>query len=315
VNPYVFIVGCPRSGTTLLRRMVDAHPDIAVIDETHWITHLYERRRGVTADGLATPEILEHLRGDRRFARLELPWPAVERVLDGARDYAAFVSGVFDQYGALHGKRLVGDKTPGYIRKIPTLRRLWPNARFVHLIRDGRDVALSVAAWKKSDRLFAEYRGWPDDPWTTAALWWERSLRLGREAAAALPPGSYREMRYEALVSDPQGECRALCGFLGLEFDPAMLRFHEGRTRRHPRYTTKQQWLPPTGGLRDWRTQMPAEVLESFESAAGDLLDELGYPRGARPPAPSMRERANAARRVFCEDVLARQRPLPEGWA
>ena len=61
MNPYVFIVGCARSGTTLLRRIVDAHPDIAITRETHWIAKRFERQEGVTADGLVTPELFSRL--------------------------------------------------------------------------------------------------------------------------------------------------------------------------------------------------------------------------------------------------------------
>ena len=66
--------------------------------------------------------------------------------------YAKFVSSIFDLYGQRQGKRLVGDKTPGYVRHIPLLHALWPKARFVHLIRDGRDVCLSMLNWKRAHK-------------------------------------------------------------------------------------------------------------------------------------------------------------------
>ena len=70
MNPFVFLVGCPRSGTTLLRRMVDSHSAIAITRETHFIPKLYERRAGVTVDGRVTPALLPRLLADRRFVRL-----------------------------------------------------------------------------------------------------------------------------------------------------------------------------------------------------------------------------------------------------
>jgi Sulfotransferase family len=316
VNPYVFIVGCPRSGTTLFQRVVDAHPELAIIDETLWILRLYRRSEGVTADGLVTARVIDDLLADRRFARLDLPIADVEGLLDGGRtSYTSFVSGIFDLYGRARGKRLVGDKSPGYVRKIPRLHQLWPAAKFVHLIRDGRDVALSALGWKTGDRIFSEFRGWPDDPWTTAALWWERSVRLGREAAGDLPPGRYHEVRYEALVADPEAESRTLCAFLDLPYDDAMVRFHEGRTQRAPGASAKRQWLPPTAGLRNWRTQMSPEAVERFEASAGGLLDELGYARGAPAPSPGRSEHAASARRAFGQDILSRSRRLPRAWA
>jgi hypothetical protein len=316
VNPYVFIVGCPRSGTTLFQRVVDAHPELAVIDETLWILRLYRRSEGVTADGLVTPRVIDDLLADRRFVRLDLPIADVERLLDGGRTpYTRFVSGIFDLYGRSRGKPLVGDKSPGYVRRIPTLHQLFPEARFVHLIRDGRDVALSATGWKKADRIFRGWPDWPDDPWTTAALWWERSVRLGRDASGLLPPGRYHEVKYEALVADPTAESRKLCAFLDLPYDEAMVRFHEGRTRPQRGRGTKSQWLPPTSGLRDWRTQMSADALERFEAAAGDLLDELGYGRGVPAPREKRLEHAAAARQAVRQNMLAQDRRLPRAWA
>ena len=71
-NPYVFIVGCPRSGTTLLERMVNAHPEIAIIHESHWITRFFKKRIGVTQDGVVTPEMVSALCEYHRFHLLEV---------------------------------------------------------------------------------------------------------------------------------------------------------------------------------------------------------------------------------------------------
>jgi hypothetical protein len=316
MNPYVFIVGCPRSGTTLLQRMLDAHHDVAVIPETLWITRIYERRQGLSDDGFVTPKLIDRLLSKQRFVRLGIERADLEGLLSsGSRPYASFVTDIFDLYGQARGKHLVGDKSPGYVRSIPTLHSLWPKARFVHLIRDGRDVALSAVSWRKADRVLGDFRTWPGDPWTTAALWWERSVRLGREAASTLPADSYLELTYETLVADSESACREVCSFLDLPYGAGMIHFHEGRTIPDPGLPTKRQWLPPTAGLREWRTQMPADDLERFEAAAGALLAELGYARGAPRLSPDRIARARAARETFAEDVARRGRPLPVRWA
>jgi hypothetical protein len=308
MNPYLFIVGCPRSGTTLLQRLLDAHPELAVINETLWITR--------EADGLVGPELVSRLFENRRFQRLDLRRREVERLLetDSPVSYARFVSGIFDLYGRRQGKPFVGDKSPGYVREMGALHALWPNAKFVHLIRDGRDVWLSVAAWKKAERSVGRFATWAQDPVATTALWWERSVRLGREAGASLGPSLYHEIRYEHLVEEPAQECRALCAFLGLPYDEAMLRFHEGRTRSEPGLTSKRAWLPPVRGLRDWHDQMPAAEVERFEATAGELLDELGYPRVLARLPHGVGRRAAEVRSVFTEDALARGRVLPGRW-
>jgi sulfotransferase family protein len=316
VNPFVFLVGCPRSGTTLLHRLVDAHPEAAIVHETLWIAKFWERRVGLTPDGRVTRELAVRLHEHRRFGQLGIDQAALDRLVDAHTEdtYAELVTALFDLYGAGRGKPFVGDKSPGYVRSIPTLHELWPQARFVHLIRDGRDVCLSAINWKKADRVFRDHATWPQEPIATAALWWERSVRLGREAGASLPSELYAEVRYEDVVAHPARECRRICAFLGLEYDEAMIRFHEGRTRETPGLTTKRKWLPPTAGLRDWRTDMSRDEVASFEAAAGDLLDELGYERGALDLDGDLALRTRAVRHRFAGDVALRGRPLPEGW-
>jgi Sulfotransferase family len=309
MNPFVFIVGCLRSGTTLLRRMVDAHPHLAIIHETEWVPRWFEKGIGITPDGLVTPELIDRLLEFRKFADLRIGREELESLLEGGEplSYSSFVSGIFDLYGKAQGKRLVGEKSPGYVRYLRTLHHLWPEAKFVHLIRDGRDVCLSVMNWKKAGRTAGRYAPWAEDPISTAALWWEWHVRLGREAGASLGPVLYHEIRYESLLAQPEDECRALCAFLGIPYDGAMLRYHEGRTRHEPGLDAKAAWLPITSGLRDWRSEIPAEDLERFEAIVGDLLSELGYPRAFPHPREEAMRHASRIRESFRQDPRARR--------
>jgi hypothetical protein len=316
VNPYVFIVGASRSGTTLLRRMVDAHPEIAITRETHWIIKALQGKNGVSPEGPATPELLSRLLTDKRFTMMGIDRGELERLVSGDAfvSYAQFVTATFDQHGASEGKRLVGDKVPSYVTEMPTLHRLFPEARFVHMIRDGRDVCLSVLEWRRPGREVWRFSAWDEDPVSVTALWWERRVRLGRETGALLAPGLYHELRYEPLVADPAHESEVLCRFLGVPYDDRMLRFHEGRERHDPNLSAKKAWRPVTAGLRDWRTQMPPEDVERFEAAVGELLDELGYPRGAPEPGQAAVDHAASVRESFVGDLRAWGQRLPAHW-
>jgi sulfotransferase family protein len=313
VNPYVFIVGAPRSGTTLLRRLVDAHPDIAITRETHWITKLLEGRDAVSPDAPVTPQLLSRLGAHPKFTRMEVDPHELERLVSREEpvSYAELVTRVFDLYGEARGKRLVGDKVPDYVRNLPLLHRLWPTAKFVHLIRDGRDVCSSMLTRERFARRFAT---WGEDPISTAALSWEQLVRLGREAGAELPPGNYHEMRYEALAAEPARECRRLCDFLGVPYDERMLRFHEGRRRDEAGRDAKSSWRPVTAGLRSWRTEMADCDVQRFEAAAGGLLAELGYPRAVPDPTSDATRRAAQLRHAFEQYARARGTRLPERW-
>jgi hypothetical protein len=319
MNPYVFVVGCARSGTTLLKRVLNAHPQIAITRETHWIPLVYQERAGLTPEGLVTPGLIDTLLADWRFKRMGVGRPELERLLTSGEpvSYARFVSGLFDLYGRAEGKPLVGDKTPIYGIDIPLLHGLWPRARFVHLIRDGRDVCLSVQNWKRKDGstgLVENFTTWAEDPVATTGVWWAWRVRLAREAGTPLSPEQYYELRYEALVHHPAEECARLCAFLKVPYEESMLRFYEGRTREKPGLPTKKAWLPITPGLRDWRTQMAPEDQERFEATAGDLLDELGYPRAVPHPRPEAREQAARLRERFIREAQVRGRDLPQDW-
>jgi hypothetical protein len=316
MNPYLFIVGCPRSGTTLLRRLVDTHPLVAVIDEMRWIASFFERREGLTPEGLVTPELVDRLLAYDRFATLEISREQLERLIDTGDPipYPKFVTGIFDLYGQAQGKSLVGDKTPRYARSIGTLHALWPHARFVHLVRDGRDVCMSILNWRKADQVLGRFSTWGEDQVATAALWWEWHVRLGREDGGSLAPKLYHEVRYEALVSEPAKECEKLCSFLDLPYDDAMLKFHEGRTKMKPGLDAKKAWLPITSGLRDWRSQMTLDDVERFEAAAGGLLEELGYPRVVPDPPQEKLEEATRIHHAFTQEVRAKEWRLPEHW-
>ena len=323
MNPFVFIVGCPRSGTTLLQRLLDCHPLVAVTPETHWIPRWYEKgkAKGITPEGLVTRKLVRKLLAFPRFKELEIDREEVEPLIKPRRTvtYPRFVSALFDLYGQKRGKRLVGDKTPGYARNLDTLHALWPAAKFIHLIRDGRDVCLSLLSWQrardwKAGQGLTRFRAWTESPVCAAALWWDWHVRLAREAGLAIGPAVYAEARYEALVADPPNECRKLCDFLGIPYDEDMIRLYESRATQGNAGDEKHSWRPITPGLRDWQPQMPSQDVELFEAAAGDLLDELGYRRAKPAPGLCALQYAQEARRRCALDAQSVRYAVPAVW-
>ncbi len=293
-NPYVFIVGCPRSGTTLLQRMVNAHPKIAVMPEAPWMYQLFKQRNGITPHGTVTADLIPALLEHPKFATLGITGDQLLPLIgeDQHPTYAAFVRRIFDLYGMMQGKDLVGNKTPGLVRRLEVVHEHWPEARIINLIRDGRDVFLSMKNRPLHSHDSEAHPGWTEDPVSRGALWWELSVQLGRKAGKSLGPRLYYEVRYESLVNHPTEACARLCDFLEVPQSDAMLRFYEsGKTKKASR--------PLIPGLRDWRSQMSAEDIERFESAAGKMLDDLGYPRAFPHPSPELVERSVRMRRLL----------------
>lgn len=286
--PFPFFVGCGRSGTTLVRAMFDSHPNMAVVYESFFVSRLlragprYER-----PDGFAVDRFVADLAGHFAFDTLGLSEPDMGRALaPPPADTADAIRRIYGRYAEAQGKVRYADKTPMYVQVIPVLAAGLPEARFVHIIRDGRDVAL----------------GYMHAPWgpmrlADAALYWKRNVERGRAAGARLGPQRYREVRYEQLIAEPESALGELCDFVDLAFDPAMLRYHERSeqvlaTINNPQYHRGLS-MPLTKGMRDWRTQMAVNDVAVFEALAGDTLAALGYER--HHPEPSRRVRAAGA--------------------
>lgn len=287
--PFPFFVGCGRSGTTLLRALVDGHPDMAVPPESHFIVPL---ARHLAPGAFDAGSFLDHLYASERFGLWELDRTALEASFGDSPpdDYAGAVRAVFALWAARRGKERYADKTPVYVLHVASLARLFPEAVFVHLVRDGRDVAAS----------FLEL-GWAATV-EEAAFHWQLRVQRGRRAGRSLPAGRYHELRYEDLVRDPESSLRWLCQVMGLPFEAAMLD-HEHRaaevvrTTSHPSYHRNLAG-PVARHVRDWRRDLSRDQVARFELSAGRLLDDLGYERsGGRPSA-----------RVRCEVAVRRAR-------
>jgi hypothetical protein len=308
-NPYVFVVGCPRSGTTLLQRMLDAHPMLTVANDTHFIPKALKGCEVRAALPLSA-ELVERVRTYKRFPRLGVPPEAVDGAAR-ATTYAEFVARLYDALAAQHGKPFAGEKTPDYCDELPLLHTLFPAARVVHIVRDGRDVALSVLEWAHEGKGPGRKALWQEQPIAVSALWWWAKVATGRRGGTGLGASTYREVRYEDLVADPESELRGLSEFLGLPYDPAMVGFAEGHDPPHPpqdgRVDAKKSWLPATSGLRDWRTGLSEQDEALFEALAGDLLGALGYEQRHRDGVPDeVEELARRCREWWEQDAATR---------
>lgn len=305
-NPYLFIVGCTRSGTTLLQRMLDHHPLLAVANEARFMLRIAEDgANGI--DPLLTSELKEWVCSHRRFPKLGLTEVAVDRAAENSRTYREFVSALYSEYGSLHGKVLAGEKTPRYVRYLPLLHTLFSWVKSVHIVRDGRDVALSTLHWaREGNKGPGRFQLWSKSPLASCALWWRWQVSAGRLDGEGLGSERYHELKYEDLVNRPEQTLRDVTQFLELPFAAEMLSFHEGKVRSGNGLSTKKAWLPPTPGLRDWRTQMSAGDIELFEAIAGDLLSTLGYERACNVISPAIAKVAEQYRNRWETEMAVR---------
>jgi len=268
-EPPLIVLGVRRSGTTLLRVMLDRNSALAVPDESYFVPQLARRHRG-SVDPAA---FLDDLRRLPTLVEWGLSPDAVARRLRPGMTTGAAIAAVFETYAAERGKPRWGDKTPLYMQHLPLLERLFPRAAYVHLIRDGRDAATSFL--EVPDGIMTAGWGHPRDAAGFAAQW-ATEVRAARALGARVGPARHLEVRYEALVAAPGEELGRVCAFAGLEYDDGMLGY-VGRTDSARKDHQKRLDEPPRVGVRDWRTEMPAADTAAFEATAGDLLHELGY--------------------------------------
>jgi hypothetical protein len=286
--PAPFVVGMGRSGTTLLRLMLDAHPALVIPPETHFVPGVIE----ACASGAGPDEIVEAMASMRQWGDHGI---AAGEVLERLRgldrlDAAPALRTFYAIHTERAGKPRWGDKTPIYVESMREIAGALPEARFIHLIRDGRDVALSRAA-----RGFGK-----DQSGQRAGQRWRKRIRAARKQARHLD--HYLELRYEDLVAEPEPALRKACELCELDYDPAMLNYHEraeermaemardlpGRDGESVRPAEERmaahamtQKPPSQSRVGVWRQEMSPEDIQGFEEEAGDLLAELGYPVGA----------------------------------
>jgi predicted ATP-grasp superfamily ATP-dependent carboligase/CelD/BcsL family acetyltransferase involved in cellulose biosynthesis len=301
-----FVIGTDRSGTTLLRLMLNEHPRLHIPRESGFVTDLMDtfpmdRPLSAAERRLAGEIVVRHW----RWRDWQLPDDELRAALAGleAADLARVVDRVF-RAGAEHrAKTRWGDKTPAYVDDIARLHRLFPRARFLHIVRDGRDVCLSLK------RL-----GWRGRTTMDIARYWSRAVSAALAAGRPLGP-LYCELAYEDLVLDTERVLRRACDFLGEPFHDRMLRFHESAEREIADWETaihaKLTRPPRASDVRRWEREMSRADLAIFEAIGGRTLQASGYTLRYRRSAPLQRAVAQV---VFGAARAARQAGLMPEW-
>ena len=275
-NGPVFITGNRRSGTTLLSNLIDRHENISVFVESFFIPRFYYAQIFYwpltnTRNLLRLANTIVNEQSSRRN---DLHLSSEALVSMKRRTYPGIVGTLLKNWAKEHGKTVWGDKSPGYHTKLDILHRLFPDARFIHIIRDGRGV------WSSLKNL-----GWEKNV-VRVAREWVTGIRKARRFAQAHGRENYLELRYEDLVQDPEKELRRIMKFLGQPYTEKLMsrKTTSHRNKAFVGWPGIHEKLDGTRPYR-WRDVLSNEEIALFESQAEDLLRDLEYPLVHENPA------------------------------
>ena len=266
---FLFIIGSPRSGTTWLQLMLGAHPQVCATTELRlynkyiapWL-QAWKEESPLTEEG-------------NHYLGLPVLWTEAEfhEFLRGFLD-RVYTKVIAAKAAATH----ILDKHPQYSQFVEDIHFFIPGARFIHVIRDGRDVAVSLAAASRQMGWFAR------EPLPDYGAFWKRELLAARKASGYT--GRYLEVRYEELSASPASALKSVFGFCGLaasdELVAAIVEKHKFENLKRSRLSPAEGVRVPEGHYRQgkvgsWHREFTALQRYLFDKTAGDLLRELGY--------------------------------------
>ena len=273
-EPPLFVIGFQRSGTTLVRLMLDNHPRLAIpLDVVGLWARYYgrlEHYNRLTADADVESLVRDVLGEERlRLWQVDLTTSDILSQVRG-HTFPDVVAAFYLAYAQSKGKSRWGDKDPGNMSRIHLINLWFPDSRVLHIVRDGRDACLSHTR-----------QSFGFDHVLTCADAWREQVEWVRRIGLILGPQRYMEIRYEDLLRSPEETLRDVCSFLALDYSNRMLKYYERVDESIP--ASKRHIWPlidrpvQRGNAGRWKSEMSDGLRLCFEKRAGPLLEELGY--------------------------------------
>ncbi len=272
----VFIIGYPRSGTTLLRMILCNHPSIFIAYELLFLPYLigkwpgygnvseYSNFRRMYEDVMATYYFVEKRSRGAKTISVEEWYERCQAfdILSVLLPVIQYETGAPDTPGVW-----LGDKSPNYTTRVSAIKKAIPEARFIHIVRDVRDTALSARkAWNKNIYRFVQR--WADD------------IRDLQRALREIPADNLVEIRYEDLVKDPETTLTRIFTFLDLNYDPTMLKLQKPAENLGD---TRGCVAVVSSNTEKYKSRLQAVEISRMESLCWDMLHCYGYQAGKYP--------------------------------
>lgn len=273
-----FLVGAERSGTTLLRLMLDHHTQLSWCNEFEYAVDLISNRK----DWPQLETYYKWLETHRIFQDSKFE-------IDPTLNYSELVNSFLFQKKTNENRQLVGATVH---RHFDRLLQIWPNAKFIHIVRDGRDVARSCIGM-----------GWAGNIWTGVDGWIEAEV-LWKDFSKSLSPNQKIEVTYESLITNPKNNLKSICSFIGISFEPAMFSY----------YKTTDYDLPNPKLVQQWKRKLSNKEIQLIEWKISNMLLERNYELSGLPlrkPNSVMQQVLRWQNKVVCVQFKINRIGLP----
>ena len=276
-NKPIFIVGCERSGTTVIRLILHTHPNIAIPPQTKILKKLYKRRfifRDLSKKQNRS-RIAEYVltNYDKKTKLVDLgvdPQSIHQKIQSSGNSIGAIGAIIFQEYAKKHHKLRWGDKRPYYIKYLRQLLQLFPDAQIIHIVRDPRDVVASLLSmpWWKKDLI-------------SSILNWKEAIHKGSIMKKQLSSDQYFELRYEDFIDNPEQWVKQICRFLNEDYYPHMLQFQTTAETAVPEY--KMKWHSATRqvlsskSIGRWKNDLSQKEVCIIENITGREMIDYNY--------------------------------------
>jgi Sulfotransferase family len=274
----VFVIGSPRSGTTLLYDMLMSAGGFAIYLGESSIFNVVAPRFGNLAVRKNREQMWNAWLGSRLFRASGIdPGFIQSKICENCQNAGDFIRAIMEEVARNQNALRWAGNTPEETLYLPLIKRTIPDALFVHVIRDGRDVALSL-----SRRRYIKPFPWRErETAIGAAIYWEWILKKGRRVGKTLG-SDYSEIRFEQLVSDPRSTLRNLSSFLDHELDYDRIQRTALGSVSKPNTSFKTQSRQEFNPVERWKKDLTGKELATIEELIGETLSELGYSLASR---------------------------------
>lgn len=274
-KPPIFIVGVHRSGTTLLRFMLSSHSQIYIPTESDFIPLFYNKSRNQPFNQETVSKILDEIFEKYRFVN---DWQDVKPEAGiflssmETKDYRGFLDHLYSLYAQQNGAVRWGDKTPIYTSYLDLIQKIFPDAKFIHIIRDPYDAIISLLEKYQEKEFHIDiYFG---------AKNWVRRIKKAQRDGERIGKDQYLEIFYEDLTNSPESTLKKICAFIEEKFEPGMLDHHElAQKKISPESYFFGNVINPVSVSRIGRGRrgLNGEDKQVINLVAGKMMEDLGY--------------------------------------